>query len=84
MSLFALNMIALSMIALTCIVAPLGYAHAAELPPQPTAATMIGHLEPVQPTPVDRPDQPEIVLDMVALNESIVSEALATIKDAKQ
>ena len=45
---------------------------------------MIGHLEPVQPTPVERPDQPEIVLDMVALNESIVSEALATIKDAKE
>ncbi|WP_421311605.1 hypothetical protein [Aeromonas veronii] len=83
MSLFALNMIALSMIALTCIVAPFN-AHAAELPPQPTAASMIGHLEPVQPTLVERPDQPEIVLDMVALNESIVSEALATIKDAKQ
>lgn len=83
MSLFALNMIALSMIALACIVAPFN-AHAAELPPQPTAAPMIGHLEPVQPTPVERPDQPEIILDMVALNESIVSEALATIKDAKQ
>ncbi|MCF5728836.1 hypothetical protein ACSZNT_17535 [Aeromonas veronii] len=83
MSLFALNMIALSMIALTCIVAPFN-ADAAELPPQPTAASMIGHLEPVQPTLVERPDQPEIVLDMVALNESIVSEALATIKDAKQ
>ncbi|WP_447737129.1 hypothetical protein [Aeromonas veronii] len=83
MSLFALNMIALSMIALTCIVAPFN-ADAAELPSQPTAAPMIGHLEPVQPTLVERPDQPEIVLDMVALNESIVSEALATIKDAKQ
>ena len=77
-------LIALALVAIPFVFAPLGYAHAAELPPQPTAAPMIGHLEPVQPTPVERPDQPEIVLDMVALNESIVSEALATIKDAKQ
>ncbi|MCF5860132.1 hypothetical protein [Aeromonas veronii] len=83
MSLFALNMIALSMIALTCIVAPFN-ADAAEQPPQPTAASMIGHLEPVQPTPVEKPDQPEITIDVAVLNESIVSEALATIKDAKQ
>lgn len=72
-------LIALALVAIPFVFAPLGYAHAAELPPQPTAAPMIGHLEPVQPTPVERPEQPEIVLDMVALNEAIVSDALTTI-----
>lgn len=76
MSLFTLNMIALSMIALTCIVAPFN-AYATELPPQPTAAPMIGHLEPVQPTPVERPAQPEIALDMVAISEAITREVNA-------
>ncbi|NJI25815.1 hypothetical protein HBI98_01215 [Aeromonas veronii] len=78
MSLFALNMTALSMIALTYVFAPFNV-QPIELPPMPETDLQLGHLEPVQPIPVERPDQPEIVLDMQALNESILSDALTTI-----